>query len=309
VRTFSARPLPQSAAETEAGKRWSESRIKELTGGDKITARFMRQDFFDFIPQFKLLFSGNHMPVLRTVNKAIGSSILAKNACASINGKCVLMRPAHQPPPPWRVRNRRALACVRTRAYRRFDGSEGGCTMASPIITASAIIASVGVLALATAYAENLPPNLRSVPPPESWPAPPPPPKPRIWPTGTNVVITGEIEANDYAVFVDTVLPETKTVYLNSPGGHLAPALKIAIMVKERDYETVVENYGVCASACAVIWLSGNLRRMLPGSRIGLHSARAKEDPTLTRSDFGTTQMTRTYLKIADCCRSDINVE
>jgi putative DNA primase/helicase len=31
----------------------------------------MRQDFFDFFPQFKLLFLGNHMPTLRTVNKAI----------------------------------------------------------------------------------------------------------------------------------------------------------------------------------------------------------------------------------------------
>jgi len=116
--------------------------------------------------------------------------------------------------------------------------------------------------------------------------------------TGTNVVLTGEIEANDYAVFVGTVLPETKTVYLNSPGGHLAPALKIAMTVKERDYETVVENNGLCASACAVIWLSGKLRRMLPGSRIGLHSARAKEDPTLTRSDFGTTQMTNYLLSL-----------
>jgi putative DNA primase/helicase len=60
-----------TAAETEEGRRWSEARIKELTGGDKITARFMRQDFFDFHPSFKLVFSGNHMPTLRTVNKAI----------------------------------------------------------------------------------------------------------------------------------------------------------------------------------------------------------------------------------------------
>jgi putative DNA primase/helicase len=60
-----------TAAETEDGRRWSESRIKELSGGDKITARFMRQDFFEYAPQFKLLFSGNHMPALRTVNKAI----------------------------------------------------------------------------------------------------------------------------------------------------------------------------------------------------------------------------------------------
>jgi putative DNA primase/helicase len=39
-----------TASETEEGRRWSESRIKELTGNDKITARFMRQDFFDFFP-------------------------------------------------------------------------------------------------------------------------------------------------------------------------------------------------------------------------------------------------------------------
>jgi putative DNA primase/helicase len=60
-----------TAAETEEGRRWSEARIKELTGGDKVRARLMRQDFFDFFPQFKLLFSGNHMPTLRGVNKAI----------------------------------------------------------------------------------------------------------------------------------------------------------------------------------------------------------------------------------------------
>jgi putative DNA primase/helicase len=60
-----------TAAETEEGRRWNEARIKELTGGDKVSGRFMRQDFFDFIPQFKLLFLGNHMPTLRIVNKAI----------------------------------------------------------------------------------------------------------------------------------------------------------------------------------------------------------------------------------------------
>jgi putative DNA primase/helicase len=60
-----------TATETEDGRRWAEARIKELTGGDKVTARFMRQDFFDFTPQFKLAFAGNHMPALRTVNMAI----------------------------------------------------------------------------------------------------------------------------------------------------------------------------------------------------------------------------------------------
>jgi putative DNA primase/helicase len=59
-----------SAAETEEGRAWAETRIKELTGGDKIAARFMRQDFFEFTPQFKLVLIGNHKPTLRNVDEA-----------------------------------------------------------------------------------------------------------------------------------------------------------------------------------------------------------------------------------------------
>lgn len=60
-----------TTSETEEGRRWAEARIKELTGGDPITARFMRQDDFTFMPQFKLLISGNNKPALRTVDAAI----------------------------------------------------------------------------------------------------------------------------------------------------------------------------------------------------------------------------------------------
>ena len=42
-----------------------------LTGGDKISARFMRQDYFEFAPQFKLVIAGNHKPGLRSVDEAI----------------------------------------------------------------------------------------------------------------------------------------------------------------------------------------------------------------------------------------------
>ena len=55
----------------EEGRAWAESRIKALTGGDPITARFMRQDFFTFQPAFKLLIAGNHKPALRNVDEAI----------------------------------------------------------------------------------------------------------------------------------------------------------------------------------------------------------------------------------------------
>ncbi len=59
-----------TAVETEEGRRWAESRIKALTGGDPITARFMRQDFFEFVPVFKLVIAGNHKPQLRNVDEA-----------------------------------------------------------------------------------------------------------------------------------------------------------------------------------------------------------------------------------------------
>ena len=58
------------ASETSEGRRWNAARIKQLTGGDKIAARFMRQDFFEFTPRFKILILGNHKPSLQNVTEA-----------------------------------------------------------------------------------------------------------------------------------------------------------------------------------------------------------------------------------------------
>ncbi len=60
-----------TATETEQGKRWAEAKIKTLTGGDRISARFMCKDFFEFEPRFKLIVAGNHKPSLNTVDEAI----------------------------------------------------------------------------------------------------------------------------------------------------------------------------------------------------------------------------------------------
>jgi putative DNA primase/helicase len=59
-----------TASETEEGRAWAEARIKQMTGGDTVTARFMRQDFFSFRPTFKLSIVGNHKPALRNVDDA-----------------------------------------------------------------------------------------------------------------------------------------------------------------------------------------------------------------------------------------------
>jgi putative DNA primase/helicase len=56
-----------SASETEEGHAWAESRIKTLTGGDRITGRLMNKDFFDFRPEFKLFITGNNKPRLNDV--------------------------------------------------------------------------------------------------------------------------------------------------------------------------------------------------------------------------------------------------
>jgi putative DNA primase/helicase len=59
------------ASETEEGRLWAEAKIKQITGGDKVKARFMRQDNFEFMPEFKLFLIGNNQPNLKQVNNAI----------------------------------------------------------------------------------------------------------------------------------------------------------------------------------------------------------------------------------------------
>jgi putative DNA primase/helicase len=51
--------------ETEEGSRFNESELKQLTGGDTITARFLHQEHFEFKPNFKLWISGNHKPYIQ----------------------------------------------------------------------------------------------------------------------------------------------------------------------------------------------------------------------------------------------------
>jgi len=64
VRLVTSDELPQ-------GKEWDTSKVKRLTGGSTISARFMRQDYFEFEPQFKLLMAGNDRPSIRQVDDAI----------------------------------------------------------------------------------------------------------------------------------------------------------------------------------------------------------------------------------------------
>lgn len=59
------------AIETDAGRRLNESMVKELTGGDVIRARRMREDSWEFHPTHTLIMATNHKPVIRGTDTGI----------------------------------------------------------------------------------------------------------------------------------------------------------------------------------------------------------------------------------------------
>lgn len=60
-----------TAVEIEEGKRMAESLVKQLTGGEPIIARFLHQEFFEFLPTFKLFLVTNHIPLIRGTDEGI----------------------------------------------------------------------------------------------------------------------------------------------------------------------------------------------------------------------------------------------
>ncbi|MCF6155700.1 MAG: hypothetical protein E3K36_10690 [Candidatus Brocadia sp.] len=59
-----------SAVETEGERRLAEVLIKQLTGGDTITARFLFGEYFDFRPTFKIWLAANHKPNIKETYSA-----------------------------------------------------------------------------------------------------------------------------------------------------------------------------------------------------------------------------------------------
>lgn len=64
-----------TSIETEDGRRFAEVLVKWLTGGDRLTARLMRQDFFDFDPTHHIWLAANHKPAVRGSDAGIWSRI------------------------------------------------------------------------------------------------------------------------------------------------------------------------------------------------------------------------------------------
>ncbi|KFN01071.1 DNA primase [Bacillus clarus] len=60
-----------SAVESEEGQQLAESLVKQITGGEKMSARFLRQEYFEFTPQFKVFFTTNHKPIIKNNDEGI----------------------------------------------------------------------------------------------------------------------------------------------------------------------------------------------------------------------------------------------
>ena len=60
-----------SATESDDGKRLAEAKIKQITGGDTVTARFLHKEYFQFRPQFKIWLGTNHRPTIYGTDEGI----------------------------------------------------------------------------------------------------------------------------------------------------------------------------------------------------------------------------------------------
>jgi hypothetical protein len=101
-----------------------------------------------------------------------------------------------------------------------------------------------------------------------------------------SLLLVGELTKGSASTFVDAIraTPSIKTIVLQSNGGSLAEALKIADVVRHLKLNTLVER--TCVSACTVILLAGHDRAASSTARVGFHrpifpQAKAEELPTL----------------------------
>jgi len=60
-----------SAAETSEARRLNEARVKAVTGGDPVTARFLYTEFFEYVPTYKIWLSMNALPTVAGVDEGI----------------------------------------------------------------------------------------------------------------------------------------------------------------------------------------------------------------------------------------------
>jgi hypothetical protein len=101
----------------------------------------------------------------------------------------------------------------------------------------------------------------------------------RVDPNGETLELSGSfswaLPQNFQAVLASA--PRVRLVRLESPGGHVLPALQVAMIIQQHGLDTYVGR--LCASACTIAFLGGRERWLAAGARLGFHQARARGFP------------------------------
>ena len=96
ARTFDAHPTSTADLfglrlatlhETDNGRRLAEATVKRLTGGDRLKARRMREDFWSFDPSHTFVMLTNHKPVDRRHRRGdLGAAAAGALGCGHPRG-------------------------------------------------------------------------------------------------------------------------------------------------------------------------------------------------------------------------------
>jgi hypothetical protein len=107
------------------------------------------------------------------------------------------------------------------------------------------------------------------------------------------LVMTGVIGPGSYRQFRRAVArSKPDLIVLEGPGGILGEAIRIGGEIRRRGLTTLVDANSSCASACAVVFLSGRTKYMGRGAYVGLHSASYMDG----RADAEATSVMASYL-------------
>lgn len=130
----------------------------------------------------------------------------------------------------------------------------------------------------------------------------------------TALLVSGMIGPGSYEEFHAALMRASpELVVLDGPGGVLGEALLIGQEIRRRHLTTVVGPHRSCASACAVVFLSGRTKLLGSGASIGLHSAsyadgRADPEATAIMAEYlrGVGVPRATLKRMAQTAPSDI---
>jgi hypothetical protein len=102
------------------------------------------------------------------------------------------------------------------------------------------------------------------------------------------VTVDGDLELGDIEIFRSKITALSKaSVAFRSDGGSLLAGIRIGMLIRVKNFNTIVPDAAQCASACAVAWLGGAHRFLGVGSKVGFHAAYVQKAGATTESGPG----------------------